>query len=29
MDTPVIAQYYRESDPLKRKELLDAGNCLR
>ncbi len=25
MDTPVIAQYYRESDPLKRKELLDQA----
>lgn len=25
MDTPVIAQYYRESDPLKRKALLDQA----
>lgn len=25
MDTPTIAQYYREHDPLKRKQLLDAS----
>ena len=25
MDTPTIAQYYREHDPMKRKELLDAA----
>ncbi len=23
MDTPIIAQYYRETEPEKRKELLD------
>nr|WP_294530600.1 DUF6553 family protein [uncultured Blautia sp.] len=31
MDTPIIAQYYREHDPMKRKELLEqsiaAGEC--
>ena len=25
MDTPIIAQYYREADPLKRKALLDEA----
>lgn len=25
MDTPIIAQYYRETDPMKRKELLDQA----
>lgn len=25
MDTPTIAQYYREHDPMKRKELLEAA----
>ena len=25
MDTPTIAQYYREHDPMKRKALLDAA----
>ena len=25
MDTPTIAQYYRETDPAKRKELLEQA----
>ena len=31
MDTPIITQYYKEHDPMKRKELLEqsiaAGEC--
>ena len=25
MDTPIIAQYYRETEPKKRKQLLDQS----
>ena len=25
MDTPIIAQYYRETDPAKRRELLEQA----
>ena len=25
MDTPIIAQYYREKDPAKRRELLEQA----
>ena len=25
MDTPIIAQYYRETEPKKRKQLLDQA----
>ena len=27
MDTPIIAQYYRETEPEKRKELLEQANA--
>ena len=27
MDTPTIAAYYREADPMKRKQLLDQSEA--
>lgn len=29
MDTPIITQYYKEHDPMKRKELLEQSHCSR
>ena len=29
MDTPIITQYYKEHDPMKRKELLEQSIALK